>query len=91
VGDCCCNESSSCGTTLDHGVLLVGYGYDSSESKNYWKVKNSWGTSWGESGYVRMVRGSNMCGIASDASYPTGAHAAPSAPRATTIVEEGRN
>jgi len=84
-------DSSSCGTTLDHGVLLVGYGYDSSESKNYWKVKNSWGTSWGESGYVRMVRGSNMCGIASDASYPTGAHAAPSAPRATTIVEEGRN
>jgi len=66
-------DSSSCGTSLDHGVLLVGYGTDASSGKDYWKVKNSWGSSWGESGYVRMVRGSNMCGIASQPSYPTGA------------------
>ena len=42
------------------------------ESKPYYKVKNSWGASWGESGYLRIVRGKDMCGIASSPSYPTG-------------------
>ncbi|KAG5862255.1 hypothetical protein JTB14_008021 [Gonioctena quinquepunctata] len=53
-----------CPFELNHGVLIVGYG------KNYWKIKNSWGGSWGENGYFRMVKGSNMCGIVFDASYP---------------------
>jgi len=62
--------SDNCGTSLDHGVLAVGYG------NNYWIVKNSWGTSWGESGYLRIASGSQndgagVCGINSDASYPT--------------------
>jgi C1A family cysteine protease len=55
----------SCGTNLDHGVLAVGYG------SNYFKVKNSWGASWGESGYLQISTDGNTCGIHSEAVYPT--------------------
>jgi len=61
--------TGTCGTSLDHGVLVVGYGTDS--DTEYWKVKNSWGSSWGEDGYVRIVKGSDECGIYESASYPT--------------------
>jgi len=48
--------SGTCGDTLDHAVLVVGYGTDS--GKDYWKIKNSWGTTWGDAGYIRVVKGS---------------------------------
>ncbi|XP_068448891.1 digestive cysteine proteinase 2 [Clinocottus analis] len=63
-------EEPTCNpNNLSHAVLLVGYGSDGGQ--DYWIIKNSWGSSWGEGGYMRMVRdGRNTCGIASYALYP---------------------
>ena len=66
--------SPNCYTSLNHGVLAVGYGTENGQ--NYWLVKNSWGTTWGDKGYVKIGRSSStndpgVCGIAMDPSFPT--------------------
>ncbi|XP_030476319.2 vignain-like [Syzygium oleosum] len=65
--------AGNCGTDLDHGVTIVGYG-STLQGTKYWIVKNSWGPEWGEKGYIRMERGiaakEGLCGIAMEASYP---------------------
>jgi len=60
--------SRLCGKKLDHGVLAVGYGTEDGE--DYFLVKNSWGASWGEEGYVKIGQ-SDVCGILQQASQPT--------------------
>lgn len=65
--------TGDCGTELDHGVGIVGYGTTVDGTK-YWTVRNSWGAEWGEKGYIRMQRGieeeEGLCGIAMEPSYP---------------------
>lgn len=56
---------NNCGTKLNHGVLLTGV----TSADGSWKIKNSWGTGWGESGFIRLAKG-NTCGVCNVASYP---------------------
>ena len=65
-------DAIQCGTTLDHAVEIVGYGTES--GIDYWKVRNSWGTLWGEAGYVRIKKSSStndpgVCGVAMEPSF----------------------
>jgi len=67
--------TSTCGTNLDHGVLAVGYG--NLNGQDYYKVKNSWGSGWGEKGYFRIKRDmtktsdAGVCGLQLQPSYPS--------------------
>lgn len=63
-----------CGKNLDHGVLVVGYGTEG--GADFWKVKNSWGATWGEEGYIKLCKncgknqGAGQCGLLLQPSYP---------------------
>jgi len=60
-------NDASCGHSINHAVACVGY----DNGQDFWIVRNSWGTSWGESGYIRMKkRGQNLCGMLSESCYP---------------------
>jgi len=67
--------TSACGTSINHAILAVGYG--TANGVQYFKLKNSWGTSWGEAGYGRLGRGdkynggAGQCGLYLMMSYPT--------------------
>ncbi|KAM4121503.1 hypothetical protein ACB094_01G010500 [Castanea mollissima] len=62
-----------CGTRLTHAITAIGYG-TSDDGNKYWLMKNSWGTHWGENGYMRIQRDTSaprgLCGLAQKASYP---------------------
>jgi C1A family cysteine protease len=63
-------SSTLCGTTLDHAVMVVGWGV--SGTTEYWMLRNSWGTTWGEKGYMRVaiVAGNGICGVQMEPLYP---------------------
>ena len=82
--------SAGCGTDLDHGVLIVGFGTTTTAAaaadgtgsgQDYWIVKNSWGAGWGDAGYIKLARGTGaaagVCGINLNPSYPIAADPAP--------------
>jgi C1A family cysteine protease len=65
--------AKDCGTNLDHGVLIVGYGTE--KGQDYWLIKNSWSNTWGDNGYVKIARSSStndpgVCGLAMNPSFP---------------------
>ena len=80
--------SESCGTNLDHGVLIVGYGTENDIP--YWLVKNSWGADWGEAGYVKIMRNdttdyAGICGIAMQPSFPVASTSASSSSSSSSV------
>lgn len=63
-------DSKKCGTQLDHAVAAVGYGTESGQ--DYYIVRNSWGSTWGDAGYIKIaaVDGEGICGIQKESLYP---------------------
>ena len=64
-------DSAKCGTSLDHAVGVVGWGADAGGA-HYWVLRNSWGTTWGDEGYMKVaiVDGEGICGIQMEPLYP---------------------
>jgi KDEL-tailed cysteine endopeptidase len=73
--------TEDCGTTIDNAVLLVGYGHDDKSNLDYWIMKNSWGTTWGDKGYIYLGKGNDpngepyndgkgQCGVLMMGAYP---------------------
>ena len=66
--------TGNCGTELDHSLMVVGYGTDG--TNEYWKAQNSWGSTWGENGYVLICKDCDQngdkgeCGILEMPNYP---------------------
>lgn len=71
-------DARDCCTTQNHALLLVGFGYDSKLKLDYWQAQNSWGTSWGENGYVRLLRthgnSTGQCGLATSPTTAKGGY-----------------
>jgi len=61
----CCNAADDpyCFYHVNHAILVVGYGYDKASGLDYWLIKNSWGSRWGEDGYVKLKKGTGHCGV----------------------------
>merc|ERR1712190_445415 len=55
---------------IDHAVVLVGYGFDTESGLEYYTIRNSWSTNWGDQGYIKIARGDFDCAVASEAGYP---------------------
>lgn len=66
--------NGQCGTQMNHAINIVGYGVDSASGQKYWLMRNSWGSSWGEQGYFRMIKveqdGMGWCGMYQRPYYP---------------------
>ena len=64
-------NSTACGTNLDHAITAVGYGTEAGQ--DYYLVRNSWGASWGDKGYIKIaaVPGMGICGIQQTSVWPT--------------------
>ena len=64
-------DNTDCGDWVNHVVLLIGYGVDDDSGDEYWILKNSWGTDWGDQGFFKIARNQgDMCGLATDGSVP---------------------
>ena len=67
-------NDTSCGLWITHAMVVTGYGYDKESGLKYWRLKNSWGSSWGEAGFIRIEKDvkekKGMCGVAKLPNYP---------------------